>query len=456
MTPSDEDRSAGLLRALGRWDMALFLVGTVIGSGIFLVPSEIAREVRSEPATIAIWIAGGILTMLGVLSIAELGAAIPAPGGIYTYIGRAYGKLPGFLCGWAIFTVITSGAIATLAVAFSIYLQGLFPLSPGAARGISILAVLLLTGGNVLGVRTGATVQNVLTVLKVAGLVGMTIAIFALAGPAPAPSPIGRPALPNGVPGIGLALIGVFWAYEGWHDATFVAGEVRDPRKNFPAGIVLGELAIVSLYVAANLAYFRVMSVEEIAGSPRVGLVAVGKVLGPWGVRALTAAIVCSILGAMNGSILAGPRAYYQMARDGLLPGALGDVHERFRTPAAAIALQGIWSCVLILFIGGFSQLFTYVIFGGWLMYALATAAVPILRRKEPDLARPFRVPGYPVVPLVFVAAAAVMTVSTVLQRPRESLLGLGFIALGVPLYFLLRRVPSQGASGGRLPERGD
>jgi APA family basic amino acid/polyamine antiporter len=447
------ERSDGLLRALGRWDMAFFLVGTVIGSGIFLVPSEIAREIRSEPATIAIWVAGGVLTMLGVLSIAELAAAIPAPGGIYTYIGRAYGRLPGFLCGWAIFTVITSGAIATLAVAFSIYLKGLLPLSPGAARGISILAVLLLTGGNVLGVRTGATVQNVLTVLKVAGLAGMTIAIFAFAGPGPTPSPVDRTALPNGAAGIGLALIGVFWAYEGWHDATFVAGEVKDPQKNFPAGVVLGELAIVALYVAANLAYFRVMSVEEIAGSPRVGLAAIGKVLGPWGVRALTAAIVCSILGAMNGSILAGPRAYYQMARDGLLPGALGDVHARFRTPAAAIALQGVWSCVLILFIGGFSQLFTYVIFGGWLMYALATAAVPILRRKEPDLARPFRVPGYPVVPALFVAAAAVMTVSTVLQRPRESLLGLGFIALGVPLYFLFRRAPRRGARSGRRPE---
>jgi len=442
--------ASGLLRALGRWDTAFFLVGTVIGSGIFLVPSEIAREVRSEPATIAIWIAGGILTMLGVLSIAELGAAIPAPGGIYTYISRAYGRLAGFLCGWAIFTVITSGAIATLAVAFSIYLSGLFPMSAVAARGFSILAVLLLTGANVLGVRTGATVQNVLTVLKVAGLAGMTIAIFVFAGPAAGPPLTPRAVLPNGAAGIGLALIGVFWAYEGWHDATFVAGEVKDPQKNFPAGVVIGELAIIALYVAANLAYFRVMSVEEIAASPRVGLAATGKVLGPWGGRALTAAIMCSILGAMNGSILAGPRAYFQMARDGLLPRGLGDVHPTFRTPAAAIALQGVWSCILILFIGGFSQLFTYVIFGGWLMYALATAAVPILRRKEPDLERPFRVPGYPVVPAVFVVAAAVMTVSTILQRPRESLLGLGFIALGIPLYFFLRRAsgPSSGRAG--------
>ena len=442
----DGDRSRGLLRVLGRWDMAFFLVGTVIGSGIFLVPSEIAREIHSETFTIGIWVAGGILTMLGVLSIAELGAAIPAPGGIYTYISRAYGRLPGFLCGWAIFTVITSGAIATLAVAFSIYLSGLFPMGAGAGRAISIAAVLLLTGANVLGVRTGAAVQNVLTALKVAGLAGMTIAIFAFAGPAPTAS--AAPPAPGGSGGlsaIGLAFVAVFWAYEGWHDATFVAGEVRDPQRNFPSGVVIGELAIIALYVAANLAYFRVMSVAEIAASPRVALSAIGKVLGPWGGRALTAAIVCSILGAMNGSILAGPRAYFQMARDGLLPRGLGDVHAHFRTPAAAIALQGVWSSLLILFIGGFSQLFTYVIFGGWLMYALATAAVPILRRKEPELVRPFRVPGYPVVPVLFVLAALGLMANTIAQRPRESLLGLGFIALGAPLYFVLRRPSARG-----------
>jgi APA family basic amino acid/polyamine antiporter len=438
MKPADGE--GGLLRALGRWDIAFFLVGTVIGSGIFLVPAEIAREIRSEPVTIGIWIAGGILTMFGVLSIAELAAAIPAPGGIYTYISRAYGKLPGFLCGWAIFTVITSGAIATLAVAFSIYLSGLFPMAPGAARAFSILAVLLLTGANILGVRTGAAVQNVLTTLKVGGLAGMTIAIFAFARPAPVSAAVPVPAVPGGIAGIGIAFVAVFWAYEGWHDATFVAGEVRNPQRNFPSGVVLGEILIVGLYVAANLAYFRVMTASEIAASPRVGLVAIGKVLGPWGGRALTAAIMCSILGAMNGSILAGPRAYFQMARDGLLPRGLAEVHARFRTPAAAIALQGVWASILILFIGGFSQLFTYVIFGGWLMYALATAAVPILRRKEPDLERPFRVPGYPAVPFVFLAAAAVLTASTILQRPRESLLGLGFIALGVPLYFFFRR----------------
>jgi len=414
-------------------------VGTVIGSGIFLVPSEIARAVPSEPLILGVWVLGGLLTLLGVLSMAELGAAIPSPGGIYTYLSRAYGKLAGFLCGWTMFTVITSGAIATLAVAFTIYLGGLFSISAGAARALSIAAVLLLTGANILGVRAGSAVQNALTALKVAGLAGMTAAIFVLPArvSAVAPSPSGKAPGPAAV---GIAFVAVFWAYEGWHDGSFVAGEVRNPQRNFPIGIIAGELAIIGLYLCANLAYFHVMSLPEIAAAPRVGLVAIGKVAGPWAGRALTAAIMCSILGAMNGSILAGPRSYFQMSRDGLLPARLGAVHPRFRSPAAAIALQGVWSSLLILFIGGFSQLFTYVIFGGWLVYGMAVASVIVLRRREPELARPFRVPGYPLAPAAFVAAALGLMISTVVQRPRESLLGLGFILLGVPLYVLARR----------------
>ena len=434
-----EPESEGLLRALGPWDMAFFLVGTVIGSGIFLVPSEIARVIHSEPVILGIWVFGGLLTMLGVLSMAELGAAIPSPGGMYTYLSRAYGKLAGFLCGWTMFAVITSGAIATLAVALTIYLGGLFSMSPGVARAVSIMVILVLTGANVLGIRAGSAVQNALAALKITGLVGMTIAIFVLPAHEArvAPVPSGGPA---GIAAIGIAFVAVFWAYEGWHDASFVAGEVRDPRRNFPIGVVVGELMIIGLYLAANVAYFRVMSIPEMAASPRVGLAAIGKVAGPWGGRALTAAIVCSILGAMNGSILAGPRSYFQMSRDGLLPAGLGGVHPGFRSPAASITLQGIWSCLLVVFIGGFSQLFTYVIFGGWLVYGLAVAAVIVLRRKEPDLARPFRVPGYPVAPAVFVAASFGLMISTIVQRPRESLLGSGLIALGVPLYFLFRR----------------
>jgi len=439
----------GLRRALGAGDTASFVVGTVIGSGIFLVPSEIARVLPARGPTLAVWIVGGVFTLFGVLSLAELGAAIPAPGGIYTFLVRAYGEVVGFLCGWAVLTVIESGAIATLAVAFSITLGRLLPMSAAAARSVSIGAVLLLTAVNVLGVRAGASVQNALTFLKVAGLAGMVAAIFLLspgAAPAAAAAPgAGRPGSP--IAAFGIAMVAVLWAYEGWHDASFVAGEIRDPQRNFPLGAVAGTVVIVGLYLAANLAYLHVLPPAEIAASPLVALSAIERVLGPRGGKILTAVILCSILGALNGSILAGPRAYFQMARDGLLPRRLGEVDRRFRTPANAIALQGIWACVLVLLIGGFSQLFTYVVFGGWLFYALAVGAVLVLRRKEPELPRPFRAPGCPAIPLIFVAGALGLVASTLASTPRESLIGLAFIALGIPVDLARRAVARRRAA---------
>jgi APA family basic amino acid/polyamine antiporter len=234
----------------------------------------------------------------------------------------------------------------------------------------------------------------------------------------------------------GIALVAVLWAYEGWHDVSFAAGEIKDPQRNFPLGIIGGSLIVITLYLAANLAYLHVLSPAEIAASERVALTATRKVAGEWGAKFLTAAIVCSILGALNALVLAGPRAYYQMARDGLFFEGLGQVHATFRTPVAALTVQAIWSCVLVLFIGGFSQLFTYVIFGGWIFYGLAVASVIALRRKEPRLERPFRVPAYPAVPLLFVVGAGALVANTLATSPRESSIGLLFIALGIPLYF--------------------
>ncbi len=424
-----------LLRALGLFDAAALVIGTVIGSGIFLVPAEIARAVHSAPLMLAVWAIGGGLTLLGALSLAELGAAMPHAGGIYTYIGRAFGPLLGFLCGWMLFTVGTSGSIATLAAALPIYLGAFLPLTPATSKLAGVVAIVVFTSINIIGVRSGAIVQNILTVLKVGGLVLMILVIFL----APLPTAPSSAPVPGGAVGftaIGIALVAVLWAYEGWHDVSFAAGEIRNPQRNFPRGLVAGTLAVVTLYLAANLAYLHVLSPTEIAGTDRVALAAIHKVAGDWGARFLTAAIVCSILGAMNALVLAGPRAYYQMAKDRLFFEALGRVHARFRTPVAALVVQAIWSCLLVLFIGGFSQLFTYVIFGGWIFYALAVGSVVVLRRKEPLLERPFRVPVYPLVPLLFVAAAAALVLNTLVASPRESSIGLGFIALGIPLYY--------------------
>ena len=438
----------GLLRALGFFDTSALVVGTVIGSGIFLVPAEIARAVHSAPLMLAIWAVGGGLTLLGALSLAELGAALPHAGGIYTYIARAFGPLLGFLCGWMLFTVGTSGSIATLGAALPIYLGAFLPLSAASAKGVAIAAIVVFTLINVAGVKSGAIVQNVLTALKVGGLVGMILVIFLAPSPG-VPSSASAPGGPAGVMAIGVALVAVLWAYEGWHDVSFAAGEIHEPQRNFPRGLIVGTLTIVTLYLAANLAYLHVLSPSEIASSERVALNAIRKVAGEWGAKFLTAAIVCSILGAMNALVLAGPRAYYQMARDGLFFAGMGGVHARFRTPVPALLLQAAWSCLLVLFIGGFSQLFTYVIFGGWIFYALAVASVVVLRRKSPHLERPFRVPGYPWVPLVFVLAAAALVTNTLVASPRESSIGLAFIALGIPLYFL---TPAARRRRARLP----
>jgi len=445
------DQSEGdLLRALSVWDAIMLVIGTIIGSGIFLVPSEIARAVHRPGLMLMVWITGGLFTLLGALSLAELGAAIPHAGGLYTFVGRAFGPLAGFLCGWMLFTVATSGSIATLAAALPIYVAGFVALSPLAAKAIGIGAIALFTVINMFGVKRGALAQNVLTAAKVAGLLAMVAALFLL----PVRPSVESESTPAGmltagstgavgVAAFGVALVAVLWAYEGWHDVTFIAGEMRYPQRDFPRGLIGGTTIVVGLYLAANLAYLHVLTPAEIASSDRVALTAIRRVAGETGARLLTAAILASILGAMNALILAGPRAYYQMAKDGQLFARFGRVHPRWRTPADAILIQGIWSALLVVFIGGFSQLFTYVIFGGWIFYALAVGGVIVLRRKEPGLDRPFRVPGYPVTPLLFVAGAAFLVINTLATTPRESLIGLGFIALGIPL-FALRRLKTR------------
>ncbi len=433
-----------LRRDLTLYDAMNLVIGTIIGSGIFLVPAEIARAVHRPGWMLAVWVIGGVLTMLGALSLAELGAAMPDAGGIYSFITRGFGRLPGFLCGWMLFTVATSGSIATLGAAFPIYLGAFVPLNPTTTKVVGVLAIALLTWINIVGVKNGARVGNVLTALKVGGLVVMVVVIFLLPGPAPDTTHAPAAPLPTGpVPlaAVGVALVAVLWAYEGWHDVSFAAGEIHEPQKNFPRGIIGGVAIVIALYLLANLAYLKVLTPAEIAASDRVALTAMTRVTGEWGGKLLTAAILCSILGAMNALILAGPRAYYQMAKDGLFIERVSRVHPKWRTPVEALLFQGLWSGFLVLVIGGFAQLFTYVIFGGWIFYALAVLSVIALRKKEPGLVRPYRVPGYPFVPILFGATALAIVVNTLVETPRESLFGLGFIALGIPVYWLQRKL---------------
>jgi len=438
-----------LRRDLTLFDSISLVIGTIIGSGIFLVPAEIARAVHTPGWMLAVWVIGGVLTLLGAFSLAELGAAMPEAGGIYTFIGRAFGPLLGFLCGWMMFTVITGGSIATLGAAFPIYLGAFVPLTPVTTKLVSIVAIAVMTWINIVGVKHGARLGNVLTVLKVGGLVAMVLAIFLLPGPpstAGAPPP---PPLPTGtvpVSAIGIALVAVLWAYEGWHDISFAAAEMKDPQRNFPRAVIGGVAIVITLYLLANLAYLKVLTPAEIAASPRVALTAMTRVTGEWGGKILTAAILCSILGAMNSLILAGPRAYYQMAKDKLFFERVSRVHPKWRTPVESLIFQGVWASFLVLFIGGFSQLFTYVIFGGWIFYGLAVLSVIALRRKAPEMPRPFRVPGYPVVPLLFGVVALGIVLNTLVETPRESGFGLAFIALGIPVYLVQRAVRRRAA----------
>jgi APA family basic amino acid/polyamine antiporter len=440
---SSRPHEVELARDLGLFDTINIVIGVIIGSGIFLVPSEIARAVHTPGWMLGVWVIGGVLSMLGALSLAELGAAMPHAGGLYTFITRAFGKLPGFLCGWMLFTVGTSGSIATLGAAFPIYLGGFVPLTPVTTKLAGLAAIAVLTWVNAIGVKNGARVGNVLTILKVGGLVAMVIAIFLMPGPRPdAPASGAVPPLPSGpVPltAVGVALVGVLWAYEGWHDLTFAAAEIHEPQKNFPRGLIGGVGIVIVLYLLANVAYLKVLTPAEIAATDRVALTAMTRATGPWGGKILTAAILCSILGAMNALVLAGPRAYYQMAKDGVFVDRISRVHPRWRTPVEAIVFQGLWAGFLVIFLGGFSQLFTYVIFGAWIFYGLAVLAVIPMRRKEPDLHRPFRVPAYPWVPILFGAAALAIVLNTLVEKPRESIIGLAFIGLGIPIYYLQR-----------------
>jgi len=432
-----------LRRDLTLFDSISLVIGTIIGSGIFLVPAEIANAVHTPGWMLGIWVIGGVLTMLGALSLAELGAAMPEAGGIYTFIGRAFGPLLGFLCGWMMFTVITSGSIATLGAAFPIYLGAFVPLTPTTTKLVSIVAIVVMTWINIIGVKNGARLGNVLTVLKVGGLVVMVLCVFLLPAQAPAASTpvMDLPAGPVPIGAIGVALVAVLWAYEGWHDISFAAAEMKDPQRNFPRAVIGGVAIVITLYLLANVAYLKVLTPAEIASSQRVALTAMTRVTGVWGGKILTAAILCSILGAMNSLILAGPRAYYQMAKDGLFFERVSRVHPKWRTPVESLVFQGLWSVFLVLFIGGFSQLFTYVIFGGWIFYGLAVLSVIVLRKKAPNMARPFRVPGYPITPILFGIVAFAFVVNTLIQTPRESGYGLAFIALGIPIYLIQRSV---------------
>jgi APA family basic amino acid/polyamine antiporter len=438
--PATVTDTSELKRTLGFTDLMLITMGTVIGSGIFLVPGVVLRQtgIRTGPA-LAVWAVGGLLSLLGALTYAELGALKPHAGGLYTYIRDAFGPLPAFLYGWTSFFVITSGSVATLAVAFAGYLGQLIPLGPFGARGVSMLLIVVLATVNVRGTRKSATVQNWTTGVKVSALVvlGTMLIIFGHASPAAPPTaPVA--ASPSLAAGLGAAMIGVLWAYEGWQYVTFSAGETRDPQKTFPRAITLATLALVALYLLANIGYLTALGPMAVSQSDHVAADAVGTILGPVAGRLVGAVILVSIFSATNGIMLTAPRMYFAMARDGVFFERLAIVHRRFGTPAFAVVAIATWSAFYAA-TGTFEQLLTYVVFAGWIFYGLGALAVFVYRRRQPNVNRPFRVPGYPITPALFVVSAVMLVLDTMYRQTGRAAVGLGIVLLGTPAFYAWR-----------------
>jgi len=425
---------------LGLFDSALLVIGSIIGSGIFLAPSNIARMVHTVDGMLLVWVVGGVLSFCGALSYAELGAAFPKAGGIYVFLREAYGPLLAFLYGWCTFFVMQCGSIATLASAFAIYLGYIVPLSPWVAKSFSIGCIAILSVINCFGVRYGALVQNLLTIVKIGSLIGISLVLFlSNKGSAGHFFMASAEGSRFSLSAFGIAMIAALWAYEGWHLLTFAAGEVKNPQRNLTWGLLLGTLITIALYLLVNVAYLWMLPIDTIAHSPRVASEAMERSVGSVGGTIVALAILISITGATNSNVLAGPRVYFAMARQGLFFRQVATVHPRYLVPVVSILLQGAWAIVLTL-VGSFDRLFSYVIFVAWIFYALGGAAVFILRRRQPDLERPYKVWGYPVVPLLFVLMASLIVLNTIFNDFKNSFWGLVVVFSGLPAYFYWSR----------------
>lgn len=443
-----------LLHELTLRDAIGIVAGTVIGSGVFLVPNSVAAQLTSFSSVLLVWVTGGLLSLFGALALGELGAAFPGAGGLYVYLRQAYGKFIGFLYGWGLLTLIHSGSIATLAVAFRIYLAQIVPLTMTEQKVAGIACVLVLTGINCLGVRSGKGVQNLFAAAKLGGL-ALMIGLLFFRGHAhvlqaslwPKESTGFHPA------SFGIALVAVLWAYEGWHVVSFTAGEFKNSQRDLPRGLFFGTLIVAVTYVLANIAYYCVLTPAQIQHTERVAATAVSSVAGSTATFFISVLILVSIIGATNGMILTGPRVYYAMAEEGLFFKVFGTISERYRAPLFAIVVQGIWASCLTL-LGTFQELFTYVIFTAWIFYGLAVAAVIVLRIRRPDLARPFKAPGYPWMPALFTLAALGITLSAVVSSPLHALFGIGLILTGLPVYalFVAWGKNPKGTAGSRDP----
>ena len=452
MTQPDFARDSSLPRRLGLWSAIAVLVGSTIGSGIFRSPAGIADKLPGPLPLLAIWVTGGVFALCGALTLAEIAGAYPRTGGVYVFIRESWGQLPAFLFGWAELVLIRAAALGAISTTFSEYFIRVSGHDPRVApysqyvHYVAAAAILLTATFNYVGIRWGALVQNVTTLAKTGAL--LAIIVLALVLGLPQTGGHFTPAVPPGsfnIARFGLALVSVLWVYDGWADVSFVGGEVKDPERNLPRVLIGGTLIVITLYALANVAYLAVLPVEEIRHSKLVAADVADKLVGVAGVAFVSIAVMISTFGTLNGSVMTGSRILFAMAADGALFKPIAIVHPRFQTPSVAIALEAGLGVVFVL-LGTFEQLADTFVTAIVPFYALAVAAVFILRRK-PDYQPPFRVPGYPVVPAIFIVATILLLGNAIIDPSSRvaTLAVIGVILLGIPVYFLRSAIQRRG-----------
>jgi basic amino acid/polyamine antiporter, APA family len=450
-----------LVRGLGLLAAIMVSAGSMIGSGIFRKPATMAGQLLSPELLLFVWILAGIITFIGALTNAEIAGMIDDTGGQFVYFRKMYGDFTAYLYGWACLAVIQSGSQAAIAYVFSEYLGyffkypqfskevekfaiylpfvgDIFPLKDFGTKAIAILCLGFLTIVNYLGVIFGGLVQTIITIIKIASIILLAILIILLGNGSFANVYSGS-FFPGHSGGnmfvmIGLALSGAFWAYDGWNNVTFVSGEIKNPKRNVPLGLLFGTLIVIIVYVMINVAYLYILPIQEMAMSPLVAATAADYIFGPIGASIISISVIVSTFGAVNGSILSTSRIFYAMARSNLFFKSLGKVHSKYRTPHISLVILGIWSALLVL-TGTFDIITDYVMFAAWLFYGLGAFGVFILRKKMPDTNRPYKVWGYPYTPAIFIIFSLFYLCNTIISDTSNAMMGLLLISIGLPIY---------------------
>ena len=429
-----------LRKELTLYGLTMVAIGSCIGSGIFLTPSQIAGHLPSPWLILLIWGIGGIVTLTGALTFAELGTMFPKAGGVYVYLKEAYGDMFGYLYGWAYLLVICSGAIAALSIAFAYYLGFIIPLGNTGIKVVAVSAIIVVTIINILRVKAGEVFSNIFTGLKLIGIAAVICIGFFMGKPGLLRVQTGEAVSSDSLlVAFGLALIGVLWSYGGWQHASFVAGEAKNAQRTVPRAMIVGALVVGLVYLLTNLAYLFLLPVDKIIGSESLAAEAVSSVV-PFGGILIAVIIAVSVIGTAGIYTLSSPRIYYAMADDGIFFKKLAWVHPRFRTPVNAIITQSAWAIILLLFWGTFEDVITYVVFVDWMFFALTAFSVYLFRATRKDIARPYKTLGYPLTPAVFIVISAFFVVNTLIEKPKHAWAGLIFMAIGVVFFIYFKR----------------